>query len=86
LAKTLTCCFHFDRLKTYSAEGLSPTPKLYGMSGSGVWRVGAPDKLAAVAIEHHQRSKFIVATRVATLLARLSAYVAGELNVEQRAV
>lgn len=67
----------FDRLKTYTTDRvLEATPVISGMSGSGVWRRGSSgvDKLAALLIEHHQPDgKYIVSTRVTTIIPWLQA-------------
>ena len=75
----------FDRLKTHSGEGQAATPKINGMSGCGVWRVGSTeDALTAILIEHHQQQgKFIVSTRVTTIIQGMSDYVAGRLQVKR---
>jgi hypothetical protein len=75
----------FDRFETFAAPGrMEPTPRLHGMSGSGVWhfdrRSPDHDKLAAILIEHHQQDhKVIVATRVGEFFRSLTAYLSGEL-------
>jgi hypothetical protein len=76
----------FDRQQTEGREGSGPAPKLNGMSGGGVWRVGAEpgtDRLAAIFTEYREReSSYIVATRIDLLVGGISAYAAGELAPE----
>ena len=77
----------FDRLKSYGPAGQAATPVLAGMSGCGVWSSrhdGDADRLVAILTEHHQKDgKFIVSTRVETLIPGLAAYVAGKLTTKR---
>lgn len=79
----------FDRLRSYGRDGQAATPVIEGMSGCGVWSTGPDgdaDRLVAILTEHHQKEgKFIVSTRVETLIRGLAAYVAGKLTVTKRA-
>lgn len=69
----------FDRLETYSGEGPAATPKILGMSGSGVWCVS--EGLTSVLTEHHQRrGKVIVSTRLTSIIPGLASYLAGDLT------
>lgn len=63
-----------------------PAPKLNGMSGGGVWRVGdetGPDRLAAILTEYREReTSYVVATTVDLLVGAIAAYAAGGLAPE----
>ncbi len=76
----------FDRQQTVGREGSGPAPKLNGMSGGGVWRVGVEpgaDRLAAIFTEYRERdASYIVATRIDLLVGGIGAYAAGELAPE----
>jgi hypothetical protein len=77
----------FDRRTTYADRGVAETPKLHGMSGSGLWcfddtarPADEEDKLAAILTEHHEGDrKVIVATKLGVLLRAIAAYAAGDL-------
>jgi hypothetical protein len=73
----------FDRQETEGNDGTGPAPKLNGMSGCGIWRLGekpGADRLAAILTEYRKGTKsYIVGSRVDLLIGALAAYVAGEL-------
>jgi hypothetical protein len=53
------------------------------MSGSGVWQFTASpdsDKLAAILIEHSNRQRAIIATRIRPLIEAVTLYAAGVIE------
>ena len=69
----------FNRNILYSSVTMfGPEEEPEGMSGSGVWQFTASpdsDKLAAILIEHSNRQRAIIATRIQPLIDALTHYV-----------
>lgn len=73
----------FDRRRLWGPDGLNTAPDMYGMSGSGIWRIGpnaweatSPPKLSAVVTEWQKKGRHphILGTRIHSIVAALSAH------------
>jgi hypothetical protein len=73
----------FDRRRLWGPDGLSTAPDMYGMSGSGIWRIGpnaweatSPPKLSAVVTEWRAKGRHphILGTRIRPIIVALSAH------------
>jgi hypothetical protein len=74
----------FNRSILFADAGpVEPEEEPEGMSGSGVWQFTASpdsDKLAAILIEHSNRQRAIIATRIRPLIEAVTLYAAGVIE------